>query len=360
MRVLQLIDTLRSGGAEQMAVSYANALAKEIDGSFLCCTRKEGLLKKRLSGDVGYLYLNRKHSLDLPALWKLRKFVKQNRIGLVQAHGTSWFLAVMLKLSLPGIKVVWHDHYGKDLKQRKAGLLRSFSSLFDGVITVNSDLRNWVLQELQVKQVRYFRNFLPEEAIVSRLELKGEADDFRIICVANFRPQKDHLNLLRAFETLLKDNKHLSLHLVGKVLEDSYSKSIEHFIQENELRPKVFVYGEQEDVADLLRQADLGVLSSASEGLPVALLEYARAGLPVVATRVGEIPKVVGEDAVLVPPGDPEALATAIRSYMQDSEKRLHDSARLKKTVMEQYSREGVLPEVIGFFSEILLENSEQ
>ena len=48
MRVLQLIDCLRSGGAERMSVTYANALAKRIEGSFLCCTRKEGLLKKQL------------------------------------------------------------------------------------------------------------------------------------------------------------------------------------------------------------------------------------------------------------------------------------------------------------------------
>src|SRR5690606_5619236 len=111
MRVLQLIDSLRSGGAERMSVTYANALVKRIDASFLCCTRKEGLLKKQLSPEVGYLFLNKKSTLDLQAFRKLRNFVKENKIDLIQAHSSSWFLALMVKLSLPKLKLVWHDHY---------------------------------------------------------------------------------------------------------------------------------------------------------------------------------------------------------------------------------------------------------
>ena len=135
-----------------MSVSYANALAKRIDGSYLCCTRQEGLLKKKLEEEVGYLFLKRKHSLDLQALGKLRKFVKENRIDLIQAHGTSWFLAVLLKITVPGLKLVWHDHFGKDLQQRKAGLLKSASSFFDGIISVNEHLKTWAENKLGVKK----------------------------------------------------------------------------------------------------------------------------------------------------------------------------------------------------------------
>ncbi len=75
MRVLQLIDSLRSGGAERMSVNYANALARRMDGSYLCCTRKEGLLKKQLAPEVGYLFLNRQGTLDLKA-FQIEKICK--------------------------------------------------------------------------------------------------------------------------------------------------------------------------------------------------------------------------------------------------------------------------------------------
>lgn len=361
MRVLQLIDSLRPGGAEQMAVSYANALAKRVDGSYLCCTRKEGLLKKKIAGEVTYLFLDKKHSLDLQALGKLRKFVKENRIDLVQAHGTSWFLAALLKLSLPKLKLVWHDHYGKDLQQRKPGLLKFLSRLFDGIISVNEDLKSWAEDELGAEKVKYFRNFLPEKspvpASLPNPPLGGRGEEFKIICVANFRPQKDHLNLLRAFKKLLKEEQQVSLHLVGKPGQESYSESIEKYISNNELHSKVYIYGEQENVMSLLEQADLGVLSSASEGLPVALLEYGRAGLPVVATAVGEIPAVVGENGQFVPLHNPEALAAALKFYFQNEEKRKLDAENFRNAVRKQFSEEAVLPEVMSFFSGLLQGN---
>src|SRR5690606_1386313 len=116
MRVLQLIDSLRPGGAERMAVNYANGLASRIDASFLCCTRMEGLLKEQLSPEVGYLFLDKKSVFDRKAFLLLKRFIKENRIDLIQAHSSSFFLAVLIKMSLPGIKLVWHDHYGRELK----------------------------------------------------------------------------------------------------------------------------------------------------------------------------------------------------------------------------------------------------
>src|SRR5690606_14684968 len=110
--------------------------------------------------------------------------------------------------------------------------------------------------------------------------LKGGKDDFKIICVANLRPQKDHLNLLKAFEMLEPDLK-VSLHLIGEDPGTEYSTSLRKSIENSPVKLKIFFYGIQSDIIHLLKQADLGVLSSRSEGLPLALLEYGMAGLPV-------------------------------------------------------------------------------
>ncbi|NJY63598.1 glycosyltransferase [Salinimicrobium sp. CDJ15-81-2] len=353
MRVLQLIDSLRSGGAEKMSVTYTNALAKRIDASFLCCTRMEGLLKKQLAPEVGYLFLNKKNTLDLQAFSKLRKFVKENKIDLIQAHSSSWFLALMVKLSLPGVKLVWHDHYGRELSNRKPGLLRPASKYFDGIIAVNKDLEAWSKKNLYSKEVRLFKNFLPENSgSGEKVELKG-GDSFKIICVANFRPQKDHLNLLKAFRLISGTNSNLGLHLVGKVEKDDYSEEINKYISNNELEEKVFIYGEQGNIGFLLKQADLGVLSSASEGLPVALLEYGRAGLPVVCTEVGQCAEVLRDAGKLVPPCDAKALAEAINFYLCNTPEKEKDAEVLNLKVFVEYSEEKNILEVINFFEYI-------
>jgi hypothetical protein len=63
MRVLQIIDSLEAGGAERMAVNYANALANEIDFSALVVTRKEGNLRNQINNNVPYLFLNKRSTL---------------------------------------------------------------------------------------------------------------------------------------------------------------------------------------------------------------------------------------------------------------------------------------------------------
>lgn len=333
-----------------MSVTYANALAKRIDGSFLCCTRMEGLLKNQLSPEVGYLFLNKKNILDRQAFQKLRKFVKENQIDIIQAHSSSWFLALLIQLSLPGVKLIWHDHYGRELSTRKTGFLKPASKFFDGIIAVNKDLETWSHKNLHCGSVRYFRNFLPEVSTSRKnVKLRG-GDSFKIVCVANFRPQKDHLNLLQAF-VLIKDiHPNLTLHLIGKDEQSKYSEEIRNFIQDHKLVDSVLVYGEQENIPALLQQANMGVLSSASEGLPVSLLEYGRAGIPVICTRVGQCEEVVGNRGKLIPPKDPQALAHAIDEYIQNSESQKKDAQFLLQEIKTNYSEETIIPTVLDFF----------
>ena len=346
-----------------MSVSYANALAKRIEGSFLCCTRQEGLLKKQISPEVGYLFLNKKNSLDLQAFRKLRRFVKKNNIGVLQAHSSSWFLALLVKLSLPGLKLVWHDHFGRDLQERKPGLLKTASCFFDGIIAVNRNLKEWSKENLKSKNVKYIPNFFFSDKEIqldaNASPLLGHPDDFKVICLANLRPQKDHLTLLKAFKLLLQQKRPISLHLVGKDLEDDYSEGIKRFISQQELKEKVFMYGEQENIITFLQHSDLGILSSISEGLPVALLEYGRAGLPVVCTKVGECPAVIGKNGKLVPRREPQALADAVNDYLENKELVRKHSKDFKDAVQAHFSEEIVLSRVLQFFEEITSNKNE-
>ena len=159
MRVIQLIDSLAPGGAERMAVNYANALSDKVSFSGLVATRKEGDLKSQLFPGVSYLFLNRNSTIDLKALFKLRQYVITHRVSFVHAHSSSFLLAVLLKIVNPKIKIVWHDHYGNSefLKIRKKRVLRLGSLFFHRIITVNELLQKWATQQLFCKK---YPNFL--------------------------------------------------------------------------------------------------------------------------------------------------------------------------------------------------------
>ncbi len=93
--------------------------------------------------------------------------------------------------------------------------------------------------------------------------------------------------------------------------------------------PSVELAGERDDVPDVLARADVFVLSSRSEGMPISVLEAMAAGLPVVATAVGGVPEIVvdGETGLLVPAGDADALADALRRLLADAALRRRQGA---------------------------------
>jgi glycosyltransferase involved in cell wall biosynthesis len=103
-------------------------------------------------------------------------------------------------------------------------------------------------------------------------------------------------------------------------------------IHDRGLADRVELTGTREDVAQILARADVFVLSSRSEGMPMSALEAMAAGLPVVATAVGGVPELVvdGETGFLVPPGDAPALSRALDRILGDPDlrRRLGEAGR--------------------------------
>ena len=131
MRIIQIIDSLDIGGAEKMAVSFANSLASRMEFSGLVVTRKEGNLKSTVSDDVNYFFLKRKHRFDFIAVLRLRKYCKKNDIRTIQAHSSSFFIACMVKLIYPKIQILWHDHNGIGvIPKREGAIYLQFFSIF--------------------------------------------------------------------------------------------------------------------------------------------------------------------------------------------------------------------------------------
>ncbi|MDB5295079.1 MAG: glycosyl transferase group 1 [Phycisphaerales bacterium] len=98
-------------------------------------------------------------------------------------------------------------------------------------------------------------------------------------------------------------------------------------------------YRSQAQVRELLREADVFVMGSFAEGVPVVLMEAMAAGVPVVATQVAGIPELVeaGVNGMLVPPGDPAALATAVAALVADPELRLQFGRRGREKVLAEF-----------------------
>ncbi len=315
MKVLQVIDSLNTGGAERVAVNYANLLAEYVEVSSLCTTRAEGLLKKDLLKKVQYLFLNKKSTFDFNAIKKINSFIKRNEIDILHAHASSFFIATIIKLLNPQLSLIWHEHYGnrEESSKRDQFILKICSYFFSCIITVNKNLKIRSEAKLLSKKVYVLENYPVINASIKQTVLKGSLGK-RIICLANLRPDKDHLNLINAYNKVNKYHSDWSLHLVGKFYDDDYHNLIKELIFQLKLENNVFIYGSCVDVNHILKQSDIAVLSSKSEGLPLALLEYGLSSLPVVATNVGDCSRVISSinEGVLVESENYKALADGL------------------------------------------------
>jgi glycosyltransferase involved in cell wall biosynthesis len=360
--VVHVVDSLNLGGAEHVAVNLANHLPRDRFAPYLCTTRTEGPLSSFIRPHVGRLKLERRGRLDMGAVRRFVRFLDAYDVRIVHAHASSLFFCRMAAALAHRCALVWHDHYGRcDFNDRPAWLYRLATWRVAGVIAVNQTLSNWCRLDLGLPatQVWYIPNLVEDRKTPSPAgrapELPG-APGKRVVCVANFRPQKDHPTLLRAAALLETAGCGAHLFLVGDSAEPEYVRTIRALITSLGLDRAVTYLGPRQDVAAILDACDIGVLSSASEGLPLALLEYGRAGLATVATAVGQCSEVLrnGEAGLLVPPGSPVELSRAILSLLTNDDLRRSLGRSFREHVEEHYSARRVMRQICAVYEMIL------
>jgi glycosyltransferase involved in cell wall biosynthesis len=358
--VMHVVDSLAIGGAERVAVNLVNRLSQKRYATYLCTTRADGPLADLVAPHVKRLQLRRKRTLDLASLFSAAAFIKSHDIRILHAHGTSLFFARMAG-SLSSVRVIWHDHYGRcELNDRPLWAYRIAVREIGAVITVNQLLANWSRQSLHVpsSRVRYVPNLIDfSETAQPAIKLPGVPDK-RIVCVANLRPQKDHATLLRAMALVIKSVPQAHLLLIGGSDSAESLRQVRMQISQLGLNESVSYLGPRRDVAAILRASAIGVLSSISEGLPLALLEYGDAALPAVVTNVGQCAEVVGHGVggILVPPANPGSLSEALSTLLASDSYRNRLGTQFRERVRSRFSASSILEQISDIYQSVLQE----
>ena len=169
-----------------------------------------------------------------------------------------------------------------------------------------------------------------------RDELALPSDALVIGTVANFRPQKDYPNLLRAAARLRETHPDVRVVAIGQGPQESEIRALAVELGVDDV---VTFTGFRDDAVRVLGACDVFTLASQWEGLPVAVMEACALGLPIVATAVGGLVEEFtdGVDALLVPPGDATALAAGWTRVLDDGDlrKRLAGAARDKAATFD-------------------------
>jgi len=185
-------------------------------------------------------------------------------------------------------------------------------------VCVSADsARQAVRQGVSPRIVRTLHNGID----LTRFDLSDARDGGPVVTVARLSPEKDITTLLRAAALAVAEDPSFRLEIAGA---GPCMADLRQTTSDLGLNGCVHFHGQVRDVPALLTRAGLFVLSSLTEGVSLTLLEAMACGLAVVATRVGGNPEVVadGETGLLVPPGDPAALARAMLQLRRDDGQR--------------------------------------
>ena len=347
MRILQLIDTLEPGGAERMAVNSSNLLTENKFEVLLCAARAKGAFANQVNSLVKVECLHKRHVLDIRAFFKLYSIVKKNKIQIIHAHSSSVIWATLLKLIRPNVKVIWHDHYGSRLTDKKNIIYKSLAPFIYAIITVNQTLYDWSQKNMNIKNKKNILMLNNFPVLNNQFSKKKDNELINIVLLANLREEKDHLNFFKAF-AIIKDKiapQQVKINCAGLYWDNEYFQQIIDFIEKEKLTSKVTFLGSVENVSKLLSNSTIGVLTSISEGLPVSLLEYGYASLPVIVTDVGQCAEVVhyGECGIVVPPSAPQEMAKALLDLINNPQKRVELGVALKERIEKEYGAKNFL-----------------
>lgn len=355
MRLLLLIKGLGLGGAEQHVRQLAIAMRDR--GHAVCVAYllpHKGELHAALTAEgiatVCWGSGGRWWRTAWRRAWQdLRAF----RPDAVHAHlPVSGMLARLFK-PLLGYRLIYTEHITYPLLHPLTRLLHRASWwLDDAAVSCSQGVADSLPRASRVVDNGIAASLPASAPVAMRAALAIPAGARILLCVANFRPQKNHPLLLRAFDRASQAQPMQDWHLVLVGQDASERPACEAMAASLDSQARIHFAGKRAEAAAWMNEADAFVLSSDEEGLPLALLEAMRAGLPAVVTAVGGMPQVVTpETGIVVPRGDETALAAALQRLADETLRaRLGRAARLRFAT--HYTQDAMLDQLECLYEE--------
>ncbi len=271
---------------------------------------------------------------DLPAGRRLFEICRSARLDILHSHefAMAVFGSVAAKAAGCPHLITMHGglYFAEHIRRRLA--LRVAAGLSGATVTVSDMSRSILARYLGLGPddvTTVYNGAVRATGSDARLELGAQAGDLLVVAIGNLYPVKGHQYLLEAVAALDAPAGDVLVAIAGR---GDLQTELEALARHLGLGTRVRFLGFRTDVPAILASADVFVMPSLSEGLPMALIEAMLAGTAVVASSVGGIPELVrdGVHGLLVPPGDSAALASALRLVTEDSalRKRLGAAAR--------------------------------
>jgi glycosyltransferase involved in cell wall biosynthesis len=377
VRVVTFVDFLSCfGGAEHLALLIATRLDPDRFDSILCVSRwpltgpwkgdpsASPALDILEASPARFLPLKRRRKVDIAALARLERFLRRERVDVLHSHkfGSNVWGTLVGRIARVPV-VLAHEHTwsyeGQPLRRfLDRELIARGATRF---IAVSQEDRRRMSEVEGIDPARTL--FIPNGVLSSpeptgrdvRAELGIPATAPVVGTVGVLRPQKALHVMVRALARLRGRWPEIRLLIVGDGPERA---GLQALATELGILDAVSFLGHRSDVPDVLRAIDVAVSCSDFEGSPLAVMEYMDAALPIVATAVGGVPDLIesGVHGLLVPRGDPVALADAIGQALAEPERAREMGARARERRRSEFDIDTLIRRLEALYLELLAE----
>lgn len=357
MRILQLISSRGFFGAENVVVELASSLEAAGDtvtiGVFTnrhaSCQGSSELGEKARDRGLRAVSFECGGRVDLGTVAAIRRFAAENGVDVIHSHGYKSNIYAYLANRKLGKKLVTTCHNWINASSKMSlytRLDKFFLRRFDFAVAVSGGVKKQLLEAgVDPAKVLVISNGISVGKFSgsdgarekTRAELGIPLEATVIGTVGRLSKEKGYGFLLEAARLLSDAGRDCWLLFVG---DGELRGPLDELSRDLGVKGRVVFAGKRSDIPEVLSAMDVFALSSLTEGQPMALLEAMAAGKPVVATSVGDVPKILegGEAGLIVPPSDSGALARALGSLLGDRALAAALSRRGREAVEKNYS----------------------
>jgi glycosyltransferase involved in cell wall biosynthesis len=356
---MHVFSALFQGGAESQLERIILASDSSVEHVVVSLKNIETPLVLRLRGyGVKVLMCDMRGPLSLTGVLRLRALIKQQRCGdmilqcwMYHANLITWLAAI--GVSVP---IFWNIR-----RSLPPNGITGFISKICGLVSRLSDVKIFCNSASGIEchvgsgyrrsAFIYAPNGFDENKSScdpgTIKEIGISRGDINVACVGRYDPIKGHRFLIEAFSLLesrlsAESWSKLRLYFIGRDIEEA--KDIREALDRYDLADKVEFLGERSDISGLLRCFDIFCLPSLSEGFPNVLVEAMLAGLPCVATNVGDTEIILPSSDFLVEPRDTVLMAKKLGSLIEGGQAfRTGIGLENKNAVLERYTMEKAL-----------------
>lgn len=342
LHIVHVMQYFQTGGLERMVLALARATRALGHKVSVIAYLKDGAMRDQfIEHGIDCAVMYAKDGLDPMLPIRLTAALRALRADVIHTHHVGPFLYAALPAKLLGIRHIHTEHSHELYERRRIAQVGRAMPRFASVTCVSKEIAAWRAEHLGTEDEIVPNGVLlpsidPTTSHSARKAMGLRNEDLVIGCVARLAAEKDHATLIRAFQKVRARFPNAKLVIAG---DGPLRAELVRQVREAMLTTSVKFLGDRRDIDRLYPGMDVVALTSAREGLPMALLEAMSHGVPVVATRVGEVGALLAQGGgVSVEAGDVDGIADALLRYIAAPELLRRDGRAARDRVVDDFS----------------------